>query len=187
MSKKIHTIQSSDKKEFDKTVNQFLESGGELMDNGYQVINSDDGLIYSQVIVLKNCDVEFYEDGQLKSVENKNEDGEWDGLQTKWDKNGQKTSEGNYNDGEKDGLQTWWYENGQKRWEDTYKDGKQDGLWTMWWENGQKLREGIYKDGELDGLSTYWYENGQKGFEEILQMGEMISKKEWNEDGSVKE
>ena len=31
MSKKIHTIQSSDKKEFDKTVNQFLESGCEHM------------------------------------------------------------------------------------------------------------------------------------------------------------
>ena len=93
MSKKIHTIQSSDKKEFDKTVNQFLESGCELMDGGYEVINSDDGLIYSQVIVFKNCDVEFYEDGQLKSVENKNEDGEFDGLYTHWYENGQKSDE----------------------------------------------------------------------------------------------
>ena len=61
MSKKIHTIQSSNKKEFDKQVNQFLEVGGELMDGGYEVINDDDGLIYSQVIVFKNCEVEFYE------------------------------------------------------------------------------------------------------------------------------
>ena len=40
MSKKIHTIQSSDKKEFDKEVNLILELGGELMDGGHQVINS---------------------------------------------------------------------------------------------------------------------------------------------------
>jgi hypothetical protein len=30
MSKKIHTIQSSDKKEFDEQVNQLLELGGKL-------------------------------------------------------------------------------------------------------------------------------------------------------------
>ena len=42
MTKKIHTIQSSDKKEFDKQINFFLELGGELMDGSYQVINSDD-------------------------------------------------------------------------------------------------------------------------------------------------
>ena len=125
MSKKIQTIQSSDKKEFDKQVNQFLELGGELMDGGYQVINDDDGVVYSQVIVLKNCEVEFYEDGQLKSVRNKNKDGQYDGISTGW------------------------YENGQKEIEATFKDGKEDGLWTSWYENGQKKGEGIFKDGKL--------------------------------------
>ena len=163
MSKKIHTIQSSDKKEFDKTVNQFLESGGELMDNGYHVINSDDGLIYSQVIVFKNCDVEFYEDGQLKSVENNYEDGE-----RKWDF-------------------TEWYDNGQKQSKTTMKDGKLDGVWDLWYENGQKKHDGKYKGGKEDGLHTLWYENGQKKSEGTFKGGETISEKEWNEDGSVKE
>ena len=72
MTKKIHTIQSSDKVEFDKKVNQLLEFGGELIDGSYQIINNDDGLKYSQVIVLKNCKVEFYEDGELFFVVNKN-------------------------------------------------------------------------------------------------------------------
>ena len=40
--------------------------------------------------------------------------------------------------------------------------GKEDRLFTIWHENGQKKIEGTYKDGEL------------------------ISKKEWNEDGSVR-
>ena len=165
MSKKIHTIQSSDKKEFDKTVNQFLESGCELMDGGYEVINSDDGLIYSQVIVLKNCDVAFHnEEQQLKWVENRNEDGERDGLNTTWYENGQKRTEITYKDGKEDGLSTWWYqyENGQKRWEGTYKDGKKEGLFTNWYENGQKSDEYTFKGDSL------------------------ISQKNWNEDGSVR-
>ena len=137
MSKKIHTIQSSDKKEFDKTVNQFLESGGELMDNGYQVINSDDGLIYSQVIVFKNCDVEFYEDGQLKSVENNYEDGK-----RKWDF-------------------TEWYDNGQKETEYILKNRNYDGLFTRWRVNGGKEREGTFKGGETISEKS-WNEDGSR-------------------------
>ena len=38
---------------------------------------------------------------------------------------------------------------------------------------------------EGDGLYTNWYENGQKRFEGTYKDGELISKKEWNEDGSV--
>ena len=136
MSKKIHTIQSSDKQEFDKEVNFFLELGGELHDGGYEVIKNDDGVVYSQVIVFKkNCEVEFYENGQLKSVGNKNEDGQQDGLQTSW------------------------YSNGQKEIEGTFKDGKWDGLWTSWYSNGQKKGEGIFKDGKLIS-NNLWNEDG---------------------------
>jgi antitoxin component YwqK of YwqJK toxin-antitoxin module len=35
------------------------------------------------------------------------------------------------------------------------------------------------------GKWTFWYENGKKSFEETYKDGELISKKEWNEDGSV--
>ena len=71
MSKKIHTIQSSDKNEFDKEVNYFLELGCELMEGGYEVINNNDGVVYSQVIVFnKNCEVEFYENGQKNGERN---------------------------------------------------------------------------------------------------------------------
>ena len=67
MSKKIHTIQSSDKKEFDEQVNLFLGLGCELMDGGYEVINNDDGVVYSQVIVFNNThEVEFYDNGLIK-------------------------------------------------------------------------------------------------------------------------
>ena len=108
MTKKIHTIQSSNKKKFDEQVNQLLEVGGELMDGGYQVINNDDGVVYSQVIVFKkNCYVEFYDNGQLRVVENNNEDGKEDGLWISWYENGQKMEEVTYKDGNLISKKEW--------------------------------------------------------------------------------
>ena len=91
----------------------------------------------------------------------------------------------------RDGIQKvkeeGYHEKGQKEFEGSYKDGKKEGLWTYWNENGQKKYEWNYKDGEEDGLKIYWYENGQKWYEGTYKDGKLISKKEWNEDGSVKE
>ena len=48
-----------------------------------------------------------------------------------------------------------------------------------------KVPLGKMKNGKKDGLWTSWYENGQKKEEVTFKDGEMISKKYWNEDGSV--
>ena len=110
-----------------------------------------------------------------------------EGLWTWWFENGRKKNEGTYKDGKENGLHKWWYENGHKSEERTYKNGIKEGLWTKWYNNGQKGIEETYKDGELNGLETHWYENGQKSSEKTYKDGKFISKKEWNEDGSVKE
>ena len=80
------------------------------------------------------------------------------------------------------------YDDGKKKEEGTLKDGKMISRteWE-WYSNGQKIFERTYKDGELDGLRTKWYKNGQKRKEETYKDGKRISKKEWNEDGSVME
>ena len=165
MSKKIHTIQSSDKKEFDKEVNFFLELGCELLEGSYEVIKKDDDVVYSQVVQFDtdNCHVSFYDSGQIEKFVSLNKDGKSDGLYTEW------------------------YENGQKDEERTYKDGKLDGKWTYWYENGQKSQDGTWKDGEDDGLWTSWYENGQKMEEGTRKDGEKISEECWDEDGNEKE
>ena len=128
----------------------------------------------------------WYENGQ-KRGEGTYKDDKEDGLITSWYENGQKNFKGTYKDGKPDGLVTKWYENGQKEEEGTWKDGKEDGLFTEWYENGQKSFEGTYKDGKSDGLGIEWYENGQKKYEGTIKDDELISKNEWNEDGSVKE
>ena len=55
------------------------------------------------------------------------------------------------------------YKDGSRKSIGTLKGGRVNGLWTIWYENGQKKGEGTFKDGKL------------------------ISEKEWNEDGSIKE
>ena len=79
------------------------------------------------------------------------------------------------------------YESGQEQTKGYLKNGRKDGLWTRWYKNGQKWMEGTFKDGKGDGKGTGWYENGQKKFEENYKDGELISEKEWNEDGSIKD
>jgi len=104
------------------------------------------------------------------------------------DKNGRNKRESILEDGKMITYKYFkYYENGQKKNEISFKDGKPDGLLTHWYENGQKKGEGSLKDGKPDGLSTNWFENGQKKEEGTYKDGELISKKEWNEDGSVKE
>ena len=55
------------------------------------------------------------------------------------------------------------------------------------YENGRKKMDGTIKNGKGDGLVTWWYENGQKKYERTYKDEKLISKKEWNEDGSIKE
>ena len=44
-----------------------------------------------------------------------------------------------------------------------------------------------YKNGKVEGLEYYWYESGQKYRELTYKNNELISEKEWKEDGSLKE
>jgi antitoxin component YwqK of YwqJK toxin-antitoxin module len=131
--------------------------------------------------------VSYYHSTGRKMYEQNFKDGKQDRLSKDWYENGQKRTEHSFKDGKEDGLATQWYENGQMRNEVNYKDGKEDGLATQWYENGQMRSEVNYKDGKEDGLVTQWYENGQKKSKVTYKDGEQISKKEWNEDGSVKE
>ena len=111
----------------------------------------------------------------------------YDSSFTSWYQNYNMKEKGTYNRGKKDGLWNRWYKDGQKELERTFNNGKGEGLAIIWYENGQKNREWNLKDGLKDGLWTEWYDNGQKMTEGTYKDGELISKKEWNEDGSVKE
>ena len=117
MSKKIHTIQSSGKVEFDKKVNFFLELGCELLEGSYELIKKDDDVMYSQVVTIETdkYDVEFYENGQIQNFGSLNKDGKKDGLWTDWYEDGQKKMEGTYKDGRLVGKRTDYNRDGSVR------------------------------------------------------------------------
>ena len=74
--------------------------------------------------------------------------------------------------------------NGEKKLEGSYKNGKEDGLWTEWNKSGRKIFEGNYKDGKEHGLYTRWWDDEQKMMELTYKDGKMISRRDWEPDGS---
>lgn len=162
MNKKIHTVKSSDRNNFNKQVDHLVEVGGEILKSGYNCKLNEDGIVvYSQDIVFKNCELKFYDNGQLKEIKNKNEGGQLDGS---WNK---------------------WFENGQKHFESYYENGRQEGKFIRWFENGQKDLEMTYKNYKKDGKSTEWYRNGNKKTEITHKNGEFVSWIDYREDGTV--
>jgi hypothetical protein len=165
MSKKIHTIQSSDKQEFDSEVNFFLELGFELHDGGYEVIKNNDSVVYSQVVTfdIKKYCVDFYDNGQLRYWGPLDSlfDGRSDGSFRFWNENGQIMEQGAYKDGKRWGLWTWWYENGHKKEEGSWNKNGKVGEWFEWYENATLQKSEIYKEGEKDGRFTYYDKNGK--------------------------
>jgi antitoxin component YwqK of YwqJK toxin-antitoxin module len=151
----------------------------------------DDGKIKNEGTLkdgkmISRTEWKWYENGQKWSELNY-KGGRVDGIFNWWYDNGQKQFEGTYKNGLKDGLNTSWYENGQMSFESNYTKHLRDGAWTSWYENGQKNSEGNYKDGKFDGSETVWHKNGQKYRESKFEGGKLISEKQWNEDGSVKD
>ena len=103
---------------------------------------------------------------------------------------GQKKSKGFLTNGKEDGIWTYWYKDHPINYFRLYVDNIMDNLPYIFydsWENfGQKSKEEDYLDGILDRSYTEWYENGQMKFEGTFKDGKLISKKEWNFDGSPK-
>ena len=186
MSKKIHTIQSSDKKEFDKEVNFFFELGGELYDGGYEVIKNDDGVVYSQVVTFdtKKYDLEFHDNGKIYIWSCLNEAGKKDGKRCLWNENGNKTYETNFKYGKLADKSTGYYgkvfeyhNNGQIWREGHYTnllDGKKDGEWTEYYENGQISFDRNFIDGKLDGKWILYHLSGEIEKERKYKRGRRI-------------
>ena len=124
------TIESCDKKEFDRLVTEHLNSGWELVEGGYYP--SDD--LYVRELVWKkkeNVDVEFWDNGQISYHRTPNK-------LICWHENGKIREEGTFKNQEMDGMWTHWFENGMKRTEKNYNNGKITGKWTYWEEDGTK-------------------------------------------------
>ena len=94
------------------------------------------------------------------------------------DDKGRNKKEGNLEDGKMNIYkELQWYDNGQKASE--YKTVFGDPIYEKSWN----------EDGKKDGYWTSYYENSylEQEWEKRYKDGKLISSKEWNKDGSVKE
>jgi len=189
MSKKIHTIQSSDKSDFDDKVNLFLEVGCELMEGGYSVINNDDGVVYSQVVLIdeKKCEYHSWEEENIYYLSSIDKTGKMNGLSIRlsdrlfekcYYKNnkrhglfieydeysGIETIKGHYKNDKKDGLWIYRGRDGQVLMEGSFLDDKKTGKWVSWYNKDKNLRKwdiSYSNGGKKDGLCIKWTSDGQ--------------------------
>ena len=123
------------------------------------------------------------EDGQLMGIENY-DNGKKHGLFQSWHENGQKQFEGNFANDKVHGKVIYWYTTGQKWIEENYDNGMPHGLKQEWHPNGQLKVKGNYVNAISDGLWQGWHSNGQLEGEANYVDGEIVSMKEWDEDGN---
>ena len=66
-----------------------------------------------------------------------------------------------HKEGEQDGPERSWYKNGQLKCLKNYSNGKLDGVLKEWYENGQLQLERSYKNGRAVDKLTRWFEDGK--------------------------
>jgi antitoxin component YwqK of YwqJK toxin-antitoxin module len=99
--------------------------------------------------LLAKTDTTYYENGNVKTIQNLNKNGEREGKLFNF------------------------YETGQKALETNYKNNKANGYLIAWWKNGKIQRKTHFEDDKIEGWKTNWdslgfptdslfYENGKK-------------------------
>ena len=181
-------------------------------ENGEQRIFTESTFRNGVEIVIKM----FFDDGNLCCLEKYNNDGEYDGLQQRWYRNGQLSFEVNYRDDMGVGPYKEYHENGQLKEYGVYKDGRETGDWDEYSPDGEIIyrteygnqteyfksskKQGPYKNGRKDGI---WEEYDSKGklkskglykndykegiWEEYDSEGKLTSKGSYNKYGWKKE
>ena len=100
-----------------------------MIDKGitYQELIQDEG---RPDVQWKPDDIKttYYENGQLKSTVQLNENGERNGTWESYYKTGQLKNKGEYKNGEQEGVWEEYYKDGEQKSKEEYKNGMQEGV-----------------------------------------------------------
>jgi len=142
-----------------------------------------------------------FEDGEMKQVNNWDQDGDSRDGNTIFPQYVDYDSSGNVmgkvgisfknknkilwlvRNGKNNGPMRYLRFSGEIECEGFWKDGKQSGFWTNWHENGQKEMERTFKDGKQEGLSKSWYESGQQRAVSKFVEGKMMTQIRFKPNG----
>ena len=119
---------------------------------------------------------EYYDTGEtrLKSIK-RTLNGKLEGLQEKWNENGNKKYEVSYKAGEKEGITKYWHDNGSIHIKSNYRNDKLEGEHEVWYNNGNKLTEQHFKNGFKNGIQVYYFDDGNISKERYYVNGELKS------------
>jgi MORN repeat protein len=92
----------------------------------------------------------YYENGNVKTEYEKNDNEQFEGLYREYFESGQKKLEYNYRLGKLNGECKEYYENGKLKAEYYCNNGEFDGLYKKYYPNGELETEYNYKDGKLE-------------------------------------
>lgn len=92
----------------------------------------------------------YYENGNVKTEYEKNDNEQFEGLYREYFENGQKKLEYNYRLGKLNGECREYFENGKLKAEYYCNNGEFDGLYKKYYPNGELETEYNYKDGKLE-------------------------------------
>jgi len=128
-----------------------------------------DGTVYltRDMSLLNGVVKDFYQNGQLAIEKNNYKNGELDGYEKLWRKDGELSYEKYWKNGKAHGIERDWGRNGKLNSERFYKDGMRVGEWKRWHFNGKLKYEGIWED-DKEVSKKYWDENGKRTKKIIL-------------------
>ena len=154
------------------------EVAKELMDRDGSVIKTvgkiPDGLVK-----------EFFLDGAIRE-EVYYKDGKKEGVAKFYNKKGVILGEFNFKNGKQDGLNRTYYPDGERLKEITFKDGRLEGINREYAKDGRLLFEANFKDDKQDGITTIYHPDGGKTVS-VYKKGELVSEKEYDAKGKLKE
>jgi len=109
---------------------------------------------------MKKTEKQYYENGNIESESEVNENGQLHGVTRIYHENGQLLGEISFtNDIQDDGEFISYHENGRKAKELTYLNNLLNGPFYEYHKNGQLIIEGLYNNGVITFLKE-WDENG---------------------------
>jgi len=88
-------------------------------------------------------------------------------------------------DTSKDGIYNVRYPGGKLKAQLYYIGGKLNGICNFYYENGRIQAREEYRDGFLEGMCKRYYVFGIIQTEEMYEKGQLISKKEFNDEGRL--
>lgn len=138
-------------------------------------------------ILLVSCDnfkSQSVEESEPVKVNQRNDNGEREGLFVSKTPEGKFRTQINYKNGKKHGEALDYYDSGDLRARIEYVEGAKDGLATWYYDGENVFRINTYKNDLKNGLQQKFYKNGNKLSElEFLNEYPGVGLKEWKENG----